>query len=143
MNTPDHRPEETAADGYYKVYEEYSKTLRTWLVAYGIGGPVLFLTNAGPRADLARSGMSRCIALAFLGGVALQILLAALNKTLMWANYYAELTPGAPEKWLFRNAAWLSEQFWIDFLVDIASLVLFGWATWTAFMILAPAGPVP
>ncbi len=32
-------------DGYYKVYEEYSKTLRTWFVAYGIGAPVLVLNN--------------------------------------------------------------------------------------------------
>ena len=29
----------------YKAYEEHAKTLRTWLVAYGIGAPVVFLTN--------------------------------------------------------------------------------------------------
>ena len=138
MTPPIQKSEETAADGYYKVYEEYAKSLRTWLVAYGIGGPVLFLTNAGPRAELARSGASRCIALAFLVGVALQIALAALNKTLMWANYYAEITPGAGDRGFFRAVSWLSGQFWIDFLVDLGSLGLFGWATWMAFVILTP-----
>lgn len=35
----------TNAEHYFQAYAEYSKVLRTWLVAYGIGAPVLLLTN--------------------------------------------------------------------------------------------------
>jgi hypothetical protein len=130
-------PEEASdADGYYKVYEEYAKALRTWLVAYGIGGPVLLLTNDSVRTALASSGGSRMLAFAFLAGVGLQVFLAALNKTLMWTNYFAATSPTHRARRRFRVAAWLSEQFWIDLLVDLASLALFGWATWRAFDIL-------
>ena len=36
---------EASGGGHFENYAEYAKTLRSWLVAYGIGGPVLFLTN--------------------------------------------------------------------------------------------------
>ena len=40
--TPD---SQTDIDGYFRAYEEYSKLIRTWLVAYGVGAPVLLFTN--------------------------------------------------------------------------------------------------
>ncbi len=40
----------------YAVYEGYAQTLRTWFVAYGIGGPVLFLSSDGLREQLVASG---------------------------------------------------------------------------------------
>ncbi len=69
---------------YYKAYEEHSKVLRTWLVAYGIGAPVLFLTNETLAAKLAGSAVAGRVAALFLVGVAAQVLLAAFNKTVMW-----------------------------------------------------------
>lgn len=44
------RPEPDDFDAHQKLehfnnYADYSRTLRAWLVAYGIGGPVLFVTN--------------------------------------------------------------------------------------------------
>jgi hypothetical protein len=125
----------TAAD-LYKAYEEYSKTLRTWLVAYGIGAPVLFLTNETLSARVLASPHAECLGILFLSGVSLQVLLAALNKSVMWACYYAELTPVCKTKRRFRFADWISQQYWIDFLIDAASLVLFAFATWRAFRIV-------
>jgi hypothetical protein len=61
--TPLPTPSESEAEGFYKVYEEHAKALRTWLVAYGVGGPVLFLTNPIAQERLAKSGqpaLSRC-----------------------------------------------------------------------------------
>lgn len=120
---------------YFTVYEEHSKVLRTWLVAYGIGAPALFLTNERIAGLISAAGVGRRMAGLFLLGVALQVLLAALNKTVMWACYYAEGSPNDQEKRRFRLAYWISEQFWIDFLVDIVSLIGFGYATWLAFNI--------
>jgi hypothetical protein len=119
---------------FYKPYEEHAKALRTWLVAYGVGAPVLLLTNEHLSKTFAAAADSRWVALAFLGGGALQVLLAALNKTLMWACYFGAKHPEyADSKLRFKVAYWISEQFWIDLIVDAASLTLFGWATWTAF----------
>jgi hypothetical protein len=49
------------SDGYFKVYEEHMKTLRAWFVAYGIGGPVLFVTLKEFAATVIASGNSRSI----------------------------------------------------------------------------------
>jgi len=121
---------------YFKVYEDYAKTLRTWLVAYGIGGPVLFITNKDVADKLSSSHAAPCIAELFLAGVALQVFLAMLNKTVMWAVYWAELYPEEAKKCRFRFAYWISSQYAIDFLIDLATLALFGAATWGAFRVL-------
>ena len=33
------------AEDHYQSYAEHNRILRTWLVAYGIGAPVLILSN--------------------------------------------------------------------------------------------------
>ena len=51
---------------YYKVYEEYAKNLRTWFVAYGVGAPVLFVSNKDIAEKLASSHAAPSIAAFFL-----------------------------------------------------------------------------
>jgi hypothetical protein len=72
---------------YYTAYEHYSGVLRTWLVAYGIGAPVVVLTNESLWQTLRTNGDSSAIGVLFMSGVALQVLLAALNKAIMWGSY--------------------------------------------------------
>ena len=76
----------TEREEYFKAYEEYSKVLRTWFVAYGIGGPVLLLTNQTLAKAIKASGQGKSLAALFLAGVALQVVLAALNKFSMWGS---------------------------------------------------------
>ncbi len=71
---------ESQADQYFNAYAELSKTLRTWLVAYGIGAPIVLLTNAGFSGAIRKAGDSKYVAGAFLLGVAAQVALAAINK---------------------------------------------------------------
>ena len=118
---------------FYKAYEDYSRTLRTWLVAYGIGGPVLMLTNDRVARSLLESGHARFIAALFLAGVVLQVALAAVNKTAMWILYFADDDEELAGKWWCRAAQWLSRQLWIDLLLDLGSLTAFAIATWHAF----------
>jgi hypothetical protein len=70
-----------------------------------------------------------------------QVLLAALNKALMWFCYFLELYPNRRRSRRHQFAFMLSEQFWIDLLTDVVSLILFGYATWLAFNIVL--GGVP
>src|SRR5438105_15853414 len=80
-------------EGHYAAYAEHARTLRTWLVAYGIGGLVLILSQDSLWKRLAASGTLPLIAGLFLCGVALQVVLAAVNKSAMWAVYYGEIEP--------------------------------------------------
>jgi len=140
--------EPTAGDGYYKVYEEYSKTLRTWFVAYGIGAPVLLLNNDELRRAVIASGVTTSLALLFLTGVALQVALAAVNKAVAWILYAEadeqatrkEGDPAVARKWYQRFAGWISAQFWIDLLVDIATGVVFVAGTYCVFQVAAGTG---
>lgn len=76
---------------YYTAYGYHSNLLRTWLVAYGIGGPVLFINSAELYKKLVGSGQASLIAKLFLVGVFLQVSLSAINKTIMWTLYYGAI----------------------------------------------------
>ncbi len=118
--------------GHFEVYSEYAKTLRVWLVSYGIGAPVLFTTSDTFAEKVLASGSAETIAIAFLFGVGAQVALALLNKNAMWACYYAAENADFKGARLFRMADWFSRQYWIDILLDLGTFALFGWATWKA-----------
>jgi hypothetical protein len=126
---------ETEGD-LFDDYNEFAKVLRTWFVAYGIGGPVLLLTNEAVRSKIAASGFARCIAAAFLIGVGSQVLLALINKTALWLCYKAAREPNLRKRPAYRAAEWFAYEFWIDFLADLSSFVFFAWATYQVFMTL-------
>lgn len=134
MTLPDR---DLAGSYYYSAYEQHSAILRTWLVAYGVGAPVLVLTNEKVWELLRQSGDSRFIAGCFLLGVVLQVIMAALNKVLMWSSYYAEENDdyAATRRYVLTEV--MRGQFWIDFLVDVFSILLFVTATYRMFLILA------
>ena len=129
-------PTSEGGTGHYAAYEEHARTLRTWLVAYGIGGPVLILSQAEVWKRLAASGSLRFIASLFLSGVVLQVILAAVNKSAMWACYYGELESAYQSTRRYKIGLWLSERYLIDFLFDIAGMFLFAYATYLCFAAL-------
>jgi hypothetical protein len=125
----------TQKDGHWQNYADYSRTLRAWLVAYGVGAPVLFLTNDKVSTKVAVSGHAREIIFAFLFGVALQIVLALINKWGAWHMYV-----GAGDhvyQARFRYCLWgfINKQSWLDFVMDVTSIAAFVWATWRVFNI--------
>lgn len=123
----------TQADEYLNAYGEHARTLRTWLVAYGIGAPVLLMTNDSFSLAVRESGSAKLMAGFFLAGVALQVLLSAINKGSMWGLYYGETALTFKRSAWYKLAFGLSERYWIDFVVDVVTLILFVVATWKAF----------
>lgn len=103
--------------------------MRVWFIAYGIGGPAVFLTNETAGQRLLASGSGRAVAYAFLGGVVVQIALALLYKSAMWYLYLGEYEPKAKVSWLYKTSEWLSESYWIELVGDLVTLTLFGGAT--------------
>ena len=127
----------TDSEGYYKVYEEHMKTLRAWFVAYGVGGPVLFVTQQHFAETLVGSGAITFIAYLFLLGVVLQVIIAALNKWVSWYLYYCSEHSSANTGKIYKIVKNISEMFWIDIVFDIGTLVLFAWATIKVMLVFA------
>lgn len=127
------------ASGSYDTYLEYNKILRTWFVAFCVGGPALLLTHERLTIQLTSASNLRCVLGMFLVGVGLQVFGAFLNKV---ANWHVHRAYTSDEELLdrrtYRIAEWVAEQFWIDIVVDIVTIVAFGWAA--LLMLAALAG---
>lgn len=121
---------------YYKAYEEYSKTLRTWFVAYGIGAPAIFLTNETAAHALRSVSDVRCIVVPFLVGVMLQVALASVNKVAMWVLYFGGKSSQFKKTQRYKLFNRLSAQFWIDISIDIVTMLSFSYATWRVIMVV-------
>jgi hypothetical protein len=122
--------------GYYKSYASFAKTLRTWFVAYGIGGPVILLTHDAAWGKLVDSGFAPYVGLLFLYGGIMQLISALLSKHAMWYLYFGELEPDSQSKTIYKMSYWFSDQGWIEVTLDLATMVMFGWGTWLGFSIL-------
>jgi hypothetical protein len=118
---------------FFDTYKDHSSTLRTWLVAYGVGAPAVILSNSSLWQRVHDSHLSRYVGVCFLLGVSLQVALAALNKTIMWALYFGEDNPIFRKKRRYRIADTLSEMFWLDFALDLLTIALFSRATYVLF----------
>ena len=113
----------------YQLYSDYNKLMRTWLVAYGIGGPVLFATNDHLNSALIRSQHSTVIAILFLIGVGLQVLNAFINKWCGWHIYTGEYTPKYQKTCTYKFWSAINNWHWLDFTFDATSIILLVIAT--------------
>jgi hypothetical protein len=131
-------PATTPAEiAFFANYSEYAKTLRAWLVAYGIGAPVLFLTNNDLSAALKISVHRDWIVALFLVGVALQVILAFVNKWCAWHMYVGEYDSAFQERRSYKFWSWLNERSWIDLIVDALSLISFAISTLLAVRVFS------
>ena len=137
MNDTNKTLTEKEQEGHYKTYSDYATVLRAWFVAYGIGGPVLFLTQSDIADAISESGRARFIIVLFLLGVSSQVFIALVNQ---WVNWYLYFDPDpAKSKHKRRRAKVdaLSKKFLLDVACDIFSVVAFGWATVSVLLIFA------
>lgn len=135
MSTPS--PTSDTGSSYYSVYEGHANTLRTWLTAYGVGVPVLIFSQDKILDSLNKANILREVALCFLAGLTLQVLLAFVNKQTMWICYYGELRADFKLTRRYRCADWISEQFWIDIVFDVVTILLFAYPTYRALIGMA------
>jgi hypothetical protein len=122
-----------AAPAHFESYAEYNRILRSWFVAFGAGGLALLLVQDGLRQALIASGEAKLVVLLFLSGVALQILVAGLNKYANWYCYSGEDDPAYQRTATYRFWAGIARQFIIDVVVDLATAVCFFSAVWRLF----------
>jgi hypothetical protein len=117
------------------------------MVAYGIGGPILFLVSKDAPATVSKSPHLRAIVALFVFGVGLQILLALVNKWAAWQMYRGAYSlyrcnsgfQGEDfhhDTKTYKVWRWINTQSWIDFTCDVLSLIVFSSATWLVLKVL-------
>jgi hypothetical protein len=115
---------------YLASYSEYSKSLRTWILGYGIGGPVLLFTNNSLLEIISVYPFRNLIVYLFLSGVAIQVLLAFVNKWCAWYMYRGSLD--SPYRKGRGYRFWCEINSWnkLDLLIDLVAIGVFSAATW-------------
>lgn len=124
---------EREAQSYYQNYAEYNRTLRAWFVVFGVGGPATLIVNRELTAGLAQAGMLAYVVALFLIGAGAQVLIALVNKTASWYAYSAELHPEQADSPAHRFWAWVNQQYILDLVMDITSIIAFALAIWELF----------
>jgi hypothetical protein len=124
---------------YYEPYAFFARTVRTWFIAYGIGGPVLLFGNGEAWKSLMAKGAAPTVIRCFLVGVALQVVTGIIFKAAMWYLYVGELGVLKDTSKRYRAADWLSSAYWPEVLVEFLTLSLFTFATWKALVVLGAA----
>lgn len=113
------------------LYSDYNKTLRAWLVAYGIALPALFITSKDAKAFLSGLECHTFIVQVFLLGLTAQIGIAFINKFVSWSAYHRddlELSNSNCNKFINWVASF-ENSIWVDFVLDLISILAFGVAT--------------
>ena len=117
----------SAKEDNLNLYAEYNKTLRAWLVGFGFGVPALFIVNATAQEKLTISPNASCIIWLFLIGAASQVLMALLNKIVSWCAYHKCDKGRSKVSSIVLFFASLENKFIIDVVLDVLSLITFGW----------------
>ena len=133
MTTTRRMRREQEAHSYYQNYAEYNRTLRAWLVIFGVGGPATLIAHRDLATQLAKAGTLSYAAVLFLIGAGAQVLIALINKTASWYGYAAELHPRMANTPVHRFWAWVNQQYILDVVMDLVSLITFALAIWELF----------
>ena len=134
LDSPSSSPLPLLKDDFKEAYRQHASTLRSWYIGFGIGVPVLFLSNDLLWEKIVASRRFEHIGLAFFLGVAFQVLLALLDKYASWMCYYEGMT-GHPKP-LHNEAKWWMEHDFPSIFLDIGTLFLFGVATYLTFAVV-------
>ncbi|MGH8369832.1 MAG: hypothetical protein ACRESC_02510 [Gammaproteobacteria bacterium] len=134
MNRPRRKP--NSDSGFYEPYMQYARTLRAWFVAYGIGVPVLLVSQEFIARAIIKAATGELITWLFLVGVAVQVLAAFLYKYSMVYLYFDEIDDELKGSLRLKLAIWLSNAIWLEMLFDLISIALFSWGT---FLVVAAA----
>jgi hypothetical protein len=115
--------------GFFEAYAGLAKTFRGWLVAYGVGAPVLLLSQEATMNAVKSIPDARSLIIAFLIGTLLQVGLAWVYKLCMWWAYMEEIKSISQKDIRFRIVDWFTDALWLEAVVDLGSICLFAWAT--------------
>ncbi|MBK8947175.1 MAG: hypothetical protein IPM32_18195 [Ignavibacteriae bacterium] len=120
---------------YQESYQKFSSSLRTWLIGFGIGAPVLFSSQAAFSNLVLNKTDFNPILILYLVGVSVQIFATLLYKISMWYIMKGALQPQFKNKRRYKFSDWLSDQLFIEIAFDLISIILFLIATYKVLII--------
>lgn len=121
---------------YGEAFDRYESMLRTWFVAYGIGGPILLMTQTSLSSRFLAAPNRMCIGILFLLGVAFQVIENFLYKMTTWYQYRGEVKPEIKSGCMYKFSKWVEDCYCIDLFFDFTTFVLFFIATFMVFPIV-------
>lgn len=120
---------------HFDVYHEYAKTLRTWLVGFGVGAPVIFLTQDFVRQMIIDTAWHGLLISLFLLGVGCQVVLALVNKWINWYLYFCQ-DQGQIDSPTYDRVKSFSQWYMFDLMLDVITVVCFAVSSiWTAILL--------
>ncbi len=120
---------EKIENGFHAVYSDFAKIFRLWLVAYGIGVPVILLPRENVILELKAVADGRRIIFSFFAGVFIQVALAWLYKLSMWWSYMWETNRLQEDSGKYKFIDWFTTAFWVEALADWFTIILYSYAT--------------
>jgi hypothetical protein len=126
----------TEASAHYEVYAEHSRTLKAWLVGYGVAVPAIILNQKDLWEKLANSGNIECIAMLFITGVLLQVVISVINRMIMWISYYGNHSPEFKKMIVYVISEKLTHYYLIDLIFDLLTTATYTYATYLCFQSL-------
>ena len=136
MNTSSQQTNYHKENVYGEAFDRYEKMLRTWFVAYGIGGPVIFMTQDTLRKALVAAPNGRTIGILFLAGLLAQVVESFLYKICMWHLYRHEAAKDDKCRCMYKFSKCVEDNYFIDIFFDLFTIVLFTIATFKVFPIV-------
>ncbi|UCG35704.1 MAG: hypothetical protein JSW17_02595 [Candidatus Omnitrophota bacterium] len=123
-------------EDFFKCYSDYAKALRTWFIAYGLGMPILFMSNSFALRKISLSPDAPFIVWCFLIGVLTQVTQALLYKNTMRYLYKGEVIPKIKDKLRYKISHLILEFYWLEATIDVITAACFILATLKAITIL-------
>lgn len=121
---------------FYAPYKSFATSLRAWFIAYGIGAPIVFLSNDTTQKAISEYESNKYLIALFLSGVVLQTIQALLYKHTMWHLYMGEGNDSYHENNLYKISESISEAYWLEVIFDLATVFVYALATWHTFKAL-------
>lgn len=125
---------------YFESYRHYAQVLRAWLVGYGVGVPVLLISQSDIVKPIIASGFTVWIFGLFLLGVAAQVVIALLYKYSMAILYENEYSESEIDGKRLSFAYYMGTRYWPDIVGDATAVI--SYITATALMAYAVFGQV-
>jgi len=129
MRPSTRKSKEKYEKGFYAAYASLAQTFRGWLVAYGIGAPVLFLSHDTVMRSVKTMPDASYVVLAYLIGSLLQVSLVWLYKLTMWWAYLEEMDTISEDSARYKFVNWFTNTVWIEGIVDCLTICMFVYAT--------------
>jgi hypothetical protein len=113
---------------FLESFREETKSLRKWLVAYGVGASAFLLSQENFALYITK-GDNKVIVILLLAGTCIQVVAAFAYKYISWPLHLCEQNNEYKNKKRYRVCKSLYDALWFELIFDAPTLIMFFVAT--------------